>query len=572
MSILSTGQSLQLLMRMLDPSQTTEALISMPPQKPSVPLGRSTQPLEEAVGEDLGISSGRIEAFLRELAEEPSLNMHSVLILRHGKLICKATFGAQRTDLPRQTYSACKSITSLAVGLAMDDGLLHPDDKLVDLFEEECGTVNRQLLRSITISHLLTMTSPVPFNETASMATEDWVKGYLSTPRINEPGKRFYYNSLNTYMLAAAVTKVTGKPLTEYLQERLFQPMGIADYYWETCPNGLVKGGWGLYLLPEDLAKLGILVQNGGLWNGTQLISRSYLDSALHTWSLVPEHFGDFNYGWQFWVGRTDNTFLFNGMFGQNVLCYRDNDILLVSHAGNDESFQQSPYFEIAKKYFSAPLADDPLPRNAAAQKQLKKYLRELTVSGSAVPDQATFALFHDRRMVADHPHAASAGLLPLILQAVENTYSHGLQAITIGGSRYLPEIFYEERDQLHHIIVGVEEAYLQELTIHGNVYRVAAQAWFSHDEDENPMLRIRLDFLETPCTRIVKILLTKSGPVIRQQETPGAEFLLQLMGGLSQSTAAKTVVSAILGGSDPEFIRWKVSRIFDQRLTFRFE
>jgi len=572
MSILSTGQSLQLMMRLLDPGQTTEALIETGPQKPSIPIGRSSQPLEEDSPENQGISSAHIEAFLRELAAEPTLNMHSVLVVRHGKLLCRAAFGAQRTDLPRQTYSACKSITSLAVGLAMDDGLLHPDDKLVDLFAEECSTVNRQLLRGITLSHLLTMTAPVPFNEASSMATDDWIRGYLSTPRINEPGRKFQYNSLNTYMLAAAVTKVTGRSLTEYLEERIFAPMGIADYFWETCPKGFVKGGWGLYMLPEDLAKLGLLVQNGGVWNDRQLISKEYLDSATHTWALAPEHYGDFNYGWQIWVGRKANTFLFNGMLGQNVLCFRDNDVILVSHAGNDESFQQSRYFSIAQKYFLPQLSPDPLPKDLTAERRLKKYLQQLASTPGSAPSQAVFALFDGRRMQADHPHAASAGLLPLILQAVENTYSRGLQAITVGGSRYYPELFYEERDQVHHIIAGTEEPYLQDVTVHGNVFRVAAQAVFSQDEDDNPMLRIKLDFLETPCTRILKIFLTPSGPVVRQQETPGSDFLMQLQSGMPQSAAAKTVISAILGTGDPELIRWKVHRIFDQRMEFRFE
>lgn len=572
MSILSTGQSLHLMMRMLDPGQPTEALIELLPQKPSIPLRRSGQPLEEDFPENHGISSAHIQAFLQELKADPTLNMHSVLVLRHGKLLCRAAFGTHRTDLPKQTYSACKSITSLAVGLAMDDGLLHPEDKLTDLFEQECGTVNRQLLRNITLSHLLTMTAPIPFNEAASMTTEDWIRGFLSTPRLSEPGRKFQYNSLNTYMLAAAVCKVTGKTLTEYLDERIFRPMGIGDYHWECCPKGIEKGGWGLYMLPEDLAKLGILVQNNGVWRDRQLISKKYLEQALHTWALTPEEYGDFNYGWQIWVGRKDNTFLFNGMLGQNVLCYRDNDVILVSHAGNNESFQQSRYFEIAKKYFGAPLPSEALPKDLSAQRQLKKYLQALTNQRFPVPAPSVFALFEGRRMTADHPHAVSAGLLPLILQAVENTYSRGLQAITVGGSRFFPEIFYEERDQVHHIIAGVEEAYLQEVTVHGNVFRVAAQAAFSKDEDDNPMLRLQLDFLETPCSRILKIFLTPSGPVVRQQETPGSEFLLQLTGGKAQSAAAKAVVGALLGTTDPELVRWKIHRVFDQRMAFRFE
>ena len=167
---------------------------------------------------------------------------------------------------------------------------------------------------------------------------------------------------------------------------------------------------------------------------------------------------------------------------------------------------------------------------------------------------------------------SASAGLLPLFLQAVENTYSHGLQAITVGGSRFYPELFYEERDRVHHIIAGTAEPYLQELIFHGNVFRVAAQAQFTRDEDGNPLLRLKLDFLETPCSRILKIFLTPQGPVIRQQETPGSQFLLQLMDSLANSSTAKALLNALLGSSDPDWISWKIQRVFDQRIPFRFE
>lgn len=572
MSILSTGQSLQLLLRILDPTVPTEPLILSQPQKPAIPAGRSSQPLPRDIPERQGISSAHIASFLQELAEEPSLNMHSVLIVRHGKLICDASFGAQRTDLPRQTYSACKSVTALAVGLAMDDGLLHPDDRLVELFDEECGAVNRQLLRGLTLSNLLTMTCPIPFNEASSMTTDDWVRGFLSSPRLGEGGKKFQYNSLNTYMLSAAVTKVTGRSMTDYLDERLFGPIGIGDYYWETCPKGIVKGGWGLYMKPEDLAKLGLLVQNGGQWNGRQLISQKFLSAALHPWTEVPTAYGRFNYGWQIWVGRTDNTFLFNGMLGQNVLCYRDNDLLLISHAGNNESFQQSRYFSIAEKYFSPALPVTALPRDRKAERLLKKTLSQLAPPVYRIPKPAEFSLYDGKRMTADHSYAASAGLLPVVLQTVQNCFSSGVKAVTVKGSRANPELIYEEHDRVYHITAGVRAPVVQEADFGGNVFRVAAQAAFVRDEDDHPVLRLRLDFLETPCSRILKVILTPHGPVIRQEEMPGGDFLLELMEQMAQGPAAKTLTGALLGTTDPELLQWKVHRIFDQKLTFRFD
>ncbi len=569
MSLLSTNHAFQLITRILDPAEATEPVVEFAAQKPAIPLGRSGQPLPEDLPENQGVSSRHIAAFLQELNRDPTLRMHSVLILRHGKILCRAAFGAQRTDLPKYTFSACKSVVSLAVGLVMDDGLLRPEDKVVDFFPEECGPVSRRLLKDLTVEHLLTMTATPMFNEASSMTCTDWVRGYFSSPGFGESGKKFQYNSLNTYMLSALVCRLTGETLSDFLTRRLFGPMGIGDFYWETCPQGIEKGGWGLYLKPEDLAKLGVLIQNKGLWNGQRLISEEYLQKATQTWAEAPESCGDFNYGWQIWMGRRDNTFLFNGMLGQNVLCYRDNDILLISHAGNDENFQQSRYFTIAREYFGGEFPDS-LPRDAAGERELRKTLQALSACPGRVPDREEFEAFAGKRFTADDPCAASAGLLPLLLQAVENSYSHGLQAIAVGGTRTMPELFYEERDQLHHITAGTREPVVQTLTFHGNVYRVAAQARFTHDDEENPVLRVRLDFLETPCTRILKLIRTPAGFTVRQEEFPGANYVRKLTDQAANAPAMRPILSALLGSSDPDFLGWKLERIFAPSLKFR--
>lgn len=569
MSLLSSRALLDLALQLLDPNQSTKAVLSAPGRKPAIAVGASRQPLPTDRPETQGVSSRQIAGFLQALSKDPTLNMHSVLILRHGRILCRAAFGAQPLDLPRQTYSACKSITALAVGLAMDDGLLHRDDLITELFDDVCPALSRRLLRKLTVEHLLTMTASITFNEASSQAAEDWVRGYLSSPGISEQGKKFSYNSLNTYLLAAAVVKVTGRSLCDYLQERLFTPMGIHDYHWDTCPRGIEKGGWGLYMLPEDLAKLGLLVQQNGNWNGRQLISRDFLETALQPWALVPEEYGDFNYGWQIWVGRTKNTFLFNGMFGQNVLCDRDNDLILVSHAGNNETFQQSNYFSIVRQFFDQPLSSEPLPRDRKGQRMLSDCLKSLSDCRGKVPSRRNFAPFDGLRLTAISPGCASAGLLPLVLQAVENNYSQGLEGLSIGGSRKFPQLIYKEKDQTFHITAGTKKPLLQKLDIHGSKYLISAQAQCLVNEDGCPVLRFTLLLPETPCTRTVKIILTPKGTVVRQQEQPGSDFLLQLLPDLSRNAAARAVVGTLLGSSDRAYVRWRIQSVFDQLLRF---
>ena len=569
MSLSSANRSVQLLVRLLDPKNATEPMVDFGIQKPEIPLGRSSQPLPREIPEREGIPSRQISDFLQALEQDPTLGMHSVLILRHGKVLCEAAFGAQLTELPRMTFSACKSITALAIGLLMDDGLLSPSDKLADLFAADIGPLAKRLMKELTVAHLLSMQTGNLFNEVCAMTETDWIHGFCLSPSLTDPRDKFQYNSLNTYMLAVLVTRITGKSLTEFLTERLFAPMGIADFYWEVCPQGIEKGGWGLYMKAEDLAKLGQLVLDRGNWSGRQLISAEFLEQATQAHSQVPEGYGDYNYGWQMWVGRHENTVLFNGMLGQNVLCFRDSGIVVVSHAGNSETFQQSNYFKLVSQFFGGtfPLR---LPRNLQAERELKRTVEALSDCRSAVPTREQFLTFAGRRFVSDDPRAASAGLLPLALQAVENCYSKGLEALTVSGTRTQVSLFYEEQDQYYHVIAGVKEPVYQILNFRGNEFRVAAQARFTHDEDENPVLRVQIDFLETPCSRILKLYLLPTGPLLRQQETPNMDYLLDTMVLQVSGMAPKALMNSLLGSTDADYLHWKMDQIFDPLLKLK--
>ena len=500
MSLSAANHAVQLIARLLQTDTATEPICDFGPQKPPIPAGQDSRPLPRATPEAYGVSSRRVAAFLEALRDDPTLRMHSVLLLRGGHVFCEAAFGPRDTKLPRHTFSACKSVTVLAVGLLMDDGLLSPDDKVVDFFPEACGAVSRRIFKDLTVEDLLTMRASVLFNEAGSMTRPDWVRAYFSVPGLSEQGKRFQYNSLNTYILSA-----------------------------------------------------------------------DFLRRATQAHVSPPSSLGDYDYGWQLWVGRKEESFLFNGMLGQNVLGLKRSGILLVSHAGNDETYQQSRYFALARQFFDAD-CPDALPRDGAGTRALQRTLEDLRATPGRLPRRGEAEPFLGRRFVAADPDAASTGLVPLLLQAVENCYTPGLEAVSLGGTAQAPELFYEERDAVYHLAVGLEAPVRQSLLFRGNAFLVAVQGRFTHDDEENPVLRIQIDFLETPSTRILKLILTPQGPRLTQDETPGAAFVTAMADDMGESAAFRALATALVGTPDPAYLRYRIGRMFRPDLALTAE
>ncbi len=157
---------------------------------------------------------------------------------------------------------------------------------------------------------------------------------------------------MNTYMLSAIVTELTGETLTEYLRPRLWEPLGITRIFWETCPMGITKGGWGLFLRPEDAAKLGMLYLQKGSWNGRQLVPAEWVEASCQPSAQAPEVMSTHGYGYQLWMGGREGSFNFNGMLGQNVVAYPDMNLVVVTNAGSHDLFQNCELMSVVKKYF----------------------------------------------------------------------------------------------------------------------------------------------------------------------------------------------------------------------------
>ena len=219
-----------------------------------------------------------MENFFQRAAGD-SLDIHSVMIVKDGKVIFSRWQSEGVDTVPHVLHSVSKTFTATAVGLAIADGKMKLTDKIIDFFPDKLPAEVSDNLKAMTVRDLLTMSCGHDVEPSGFRGGEetDWVQAFLAHPVVHKPGTFYLYNSLGTYMLSASVQKVTGEKVVDYLDTRLFQPLHIDKPKWDESPQGINCGGWGLYLKTEDLAKMGQLLLQQGEWNGKQIIPAEWV-------------------------------------------------------------------------------------------------------------------------------------------------------------------------------------------------------------------------------------------------------------------------------------------------------
>ena len=315
---------------------------------------KEKSPLERVNPEQVSEYSERLLYFLKEITEDMDAKLHGIMVVKSGKIVLEVGFSPYRIEDWHISHSLCKSVTGLAIGCLITDKKLNIDEKIVDIFDKKKFGLFAGRIKKITVRHLLTMSSGIQFNEASSLFEEDWLKGCLSSNVAFEPGMKFAYNSLNSYILSAIVLEKTGKSMLSYLKERLLDKMRIDNIFWEKCPNGIEKGGWGLSLRMEDMAKFGILYMQKGVWEGESLIEKEYMEEAVKKQIETPEAISEYGYGYHVWMCEEEGSFQFNGMLGQNVFLFPKTETVVVTTAGSTNFFPKSPVFDIVMKYFTS--------------------------------------------------------------------------------------------------------------------------------------------------------------------------------------------------------------------------
>lgn len=569
-------RALELILGLAITNKKYPAVVPYTPQKtkisePEHPYFRRVAP------ETHGIPSARIVAMLSALEADTRVHLHNLMVIKGGEVICECSAPGYDRHIAHLSHSMSKTVTGMAIGMLIDDGKLSPTDRVLPFFPEVKEPHKK--LENLTVHHLLAMQSGVPFSEAGTVTETAWCEAFLTSAPTFDVGSKFAYNSMNSYLLAQIVKRVSGKGLCEFLDERLFSPLGITNYFWEMGPEGVEKGGWGLYLSVESWAKLGWMIRSGGMFEGKRILSSDFVHTATLAHSQSPEKSGDFNYGYQIWVSRTGYEILFNGMLGQNVWIYPDGDLVVAMNAGNNELFQQSPALNIIRTYLKQPTIPGLLPSYREREALLrceanffeerhwiqpKKKKGGLAVLLRLKP-QDPYIPAWDRLLGTYMFRENNQGILPVFIRAMQNNYTGGIESFRF--YREGKHLFFTSREggTDYTLEVGLYEYKETVLNFGGEPYIVRALGVAIRDEDYQPVFKMELVFPEMPNRRAIKLSFLSEGELlVRMDEMPNQRIATSFIESMPVTNPKMELISKLLGHKlGDNFFEEKITDLF---------
>jgi CubicO group peptidase (beta-lactamase class C family) len=349
--------------------------------------------LPRSTPEKQGISSAAILDFV-ESADRQIDTLHSFMLVRHGNVVAEGWWSPCHPQVPHSMFSLSKSFTSTAVGLAIAEGKLSLDDSVLKFFPEDAPANPSDNLKAMLVRDLLIMSAGHNSNDLAQFsfdAKEVLTREFLALPVEHKPGTFFLYNTPGSYMLSAMVQKATGQTVLDYLTPRLFEPLGIAHPTWDDSPQGISKGGVGLNIRTEDIARFGQLYLQKGKWQGKQLVPADWVAAATSRQTSNgsnPASDWEQGYGYQFWRCR-HGLFRGDGRFGQFCIVMPEQDavVAITSATGDMAGVMNLVWDKLLAAMQPKPLHADPDGdgRLRQALGNLQLHLQE----GSASPGAA---------------------------------------------------------------------------------------------------------------------------------------------------------------------------------------
>ncbi|HZR40249.1 MAG TPA: serine hydrolase [Ktedonobacteraceae bacterium] len=330
---------------------------------------------------DRGIASSAIQSFV-DAVEQRNLGVHSLMLVRNGILVAEGWWKPYASHLPHSMFSISKSFTSTAIGLAISEGRLSLDDPILSFFPSYVTPEIRENMGALQLRHLLSMSTGHAEDTFPPMTREpdgDWVRIFLSMPITYPPGTHFLYNTGASFMLSAILQSLTGQTLLEYLQPRLFEPLGIDLPTWQSTKSGINLGGTGLSLRTADLAKFGQLYLQRGVWNGRSVVPEAWIEEATRTQvSNGDNPDSDWNqgYGFQFWRSR-HNTYRADGAFGQFCIVMPQYNAILAMTSGTRD---MQGILNAVWEYILPGLDAEPLAESSQTTADLKERLAHLVM------------------------------------------------------------------------------------------------------------------------------------------------------------------------------------------------
>lgn len=276
------------------------------------------------------------------------LDIHGILVRQHNEVLDSFYWWDGRRD---NIHSCSKSVLSLAAGMALNEGLLSLDERVIDIFPEEAPDEPSEYLKALRVRHLLTMSAGYDHlvlhgNQRDWLEDRDWVHYALHYPLKYSPGTKFVYNNCAPILASRAIQKRAGMTLLEYLKPRLFEPLDIPNPQWMTCPMGYTLGVGGLFLNLEEMSRIGQLFLNKGMWKGQQLVPASYVEEAagkqVPTEPASGKEAPDSAAGYGYWVWQCarDGAYRAEGIYGQFIIVLPGQDAVITIAAHKEGTTQ----------------------------------------------------------------------------------------------------------------------------------------------------------------------------------------------------------------------------------------
>jgi CubicO group peptidase (beta-lactamase class C family) len=330
----------------------------------------------------VGLNEIKLLQMLEYLHGDPDHKIHSVVLIKNNKLVFEEYFPGDKFNLGQYTgetgfdredthnlCSATKSFVSALIGIAIDEGFIQSVDKeIYNFFPEHSDLfLNNPLKQTITIKHLLTMSSGIewddetyyyndPRNDIYQLFTvSDPIRYILSKELIETPGTVFAYRNCNTNLLGAIIRRASGQRIDTFAENYLFSKLVITELEWQMLHNNVVFCSGDLRLRPRDMAKFGQLFFNAGIWNQEQIISANWINESVQTRFFMPANWWEDGYGYQWWIktfhsnSNSYRSYFAQGWGGQCIFVFPENNIIVVFTGGN--YFTDSPMLTLLNNY-----------------------------------------------------------------------------------------------------------------------------------------------------------------------------------------------------------------------------
>lgn len=494
--------------------------------------------------ESVGVDSKEVQAYIDECLES-GIELHSIMVVRHGKVACEAFKEPYSPNIPHMMYSVSKSFTSTAIAFAIEEGYLSLDTKFLDVFPELRPIKFDSYLEKLNVFHLLTMQGGKSVSPMVDRTKDTWLQDFVGASWASEPGTEFLYISENMYVLCAMIHRTTGMSVTEFLTPRLYEPLGIDVPYWETCPRGIEAGGWGLFLKTEDLAKFALCYLQHGVYNGKQVIPERWtIEGTQGIADNSPKSDGDWDgengYGYCFWRnGGYKNSYRADGMFSQFGIVFEDLDAVVAITGGNiNEQQARSAVWNHFPKAFIE--SDDTAEGADIAIKAYEKLPK--------APRSPLESSLNNRRLVFGKAHILTVLGMPVSILPLASVFMEKDKAGNISNVRFHfhendMTMTWAEGDETNTINVGLDGEYRYDSIVLGGIaYTTAATATWT---DEN-VLEVQIRPIETIAERRLVFTFKDGDKVTMEPSTlPPSSIMLDSV----KDSVKHIIASEAIGG-----------------------